>query len=295
MKDFILTCCSTVDMNKEFFEETKIPYISYRFSLDGEEIEDDYGKSITNEEFYEKMKNGAMPKTSQINSERYIEFWEPYLKEGKDVLHIAFSSGLTGSFNSARLAKNYLEEKYNDAKVYLVDSLAACSGYGMLVKSVYDLKEKGYDVLYCVNWVEENKLNLHHWFFSTDLTSFKRGGRISSTSFFVGTLLKICPLMNVDFEGRLIPRKKIRTRTKAIEEIVEVMKDCTEDGINYNNYCYIAHSATPDDALKVKELIENSFPNLKNKVEIYNIGTVIGSHCGPGTVALFYYGTKRIG
>ena len=294
MKDFILTCCSTVDLNLEFFKTTHIPFIAYSFNLDGVEYADDYGKSISNEEFYKRVKEGATPQTSQVNSERFIEFWEPYLQEGKDVLHLAMSSGITGSYNSACLAKRYLDEKYPDNKVYLVDTLAGSSGYGMLVQSVYDLKAQGKNIHECYNWAEENKLNLHHWFFASDLTSFKRGGRISSTSFFVGKLLKICPLMNVDYNGKLIPRRKIRTKEKAIVEIVETMVENANNGLDYDGYCYICNSACLEDATKVKNLVEEKFTNLKGKVKIFNIGTVIGSHTGIGTVALFFYGKKRI-
>ncbi len=294
MKDFILTCCSTVDLDLEFFKKTGIPFIAYSFNLDGVEYADDYGISISNEEFYNRIKNGAEPVTSQVNSERFIEFWEPYLQEGKDILHLAMSSGITGSYNSACLAKRYLDEKYPENKVYLVDTLAASSGYGMLVQSAYDLKQEGKSVEECFQWIEENKLNLHHWFFASDLTSFRRGGRISSTSFFLGKLLKICPLMNVDFNGKLIPRKKIRTKEKAIVEIVETMIENVNNGLAYNGYCYICNSACFEDAIKVKKLVEEKFVNLKDKVKIFNIGTVIGSHTGVGTVALFYYGKKRV-
>ena len=145
----------------------------------------------------------------------------------------------------------------------------------------------------CYEWAEEHKLNIHHWFFSTNLTSYRRGGRISSASFFLGQLLKICPLLNMDYLGRLIPRKKIRTKDKTIIETVNMMIEHAEDGTNYNGKCFICHSDCLDDAIKVKDLVESKFPNLKGKVRIYSVGTTIGSHTGPGTVALFFKGDKR--
>ena len=157
----------------------------------------------------------------------------------------------------------------------------------MLVEYVADMKDEGKTLEECYEWAEEHKLNIHHWFFSTNLTSYRRGGRISSASFFLGQLLKICPLLNMDYLGRLIPRKKIRTKDKTIIETVNMMIEHAEDGTNYNGKCFICHSDCLDDAIKVKDLVESKFPNLKGKVRIYSVGTTIGSHTGPGTCLLY--------
>lgn len=294
MNDFILTCCSTTDLEEEMLKANNVQYVPFHYTIDEMEYEDDFGKTMKYEDFYEKIKNGATPTTSQVNSEQYINFWEPILKEGKDILHVAFSSGLSGSYNSALIAKKTLDIKYPERKLYVVDSLAASSGYGMLMMYLVDLKNEGKNIDECYEWVENYKLKIHHWFFSTDLTSFKRGGRISSTSFFLGQLLKICPLLNVDKEGRLIPRKKVRTKEKTIIEMVKVMEENVDDGIQYNGKCYICNSASKEDAEKVAKLIEEKFTNLKGKIKIFSIGTVVGSHTGPGTVALFFMGKKRV-
>lgn len=291
---FTLTCCSTVDLTNEYLEKNNVPYISFKYMIDGTEYYDDMGKNISSDKFFKMIEDGAEPVTSQINSERYINFWESFLKKGEDVLHICLSSGLSGSYNSAMLAKSYLEEKYPNAKLYVVDSLGASSGSGLLIKYLIDLRNSETSIEDSYKWAEENKLNIHHWFISTDLTSYRRGGRISSTSFFLGQLLKICPLMNMDYNGKLIPRKKIRTKEKAIKELVNMMESNVNDGLYYQGKCCICHSACIEDAKKVKTLVEDKFTNLKDKVEIYNIGTVIGSHSGPGTVALFFMGNKRI-
>lgn len=294
MKDFKITCCSTVDLTNEYLNDNDVEYTSLTYNLDGISYADDMGKTISADEFFEKIKSGANATTSQVNSEQYIKFWEKFLKEGKDILHITLSSGISGSYNSAILAKKYLDEKYPDMKIIVVDSLGASSGYGMLVSYLIDMKKAGATLEECASWAEENKLNIHYWFLSTDLTSFKKGGRISSTSFFLGQLLKICPLMNVDVNGRLIPRKKIRTKDKTILAMLNKMEELVFDGYNYSGKCYICHSAILEDAKKLKEMIEEKFVNLKGKVEIYNIGTVIGSHTGPGTLALFFMGEKRV-
>ena len=220
-------------------------------------------------------------------------YFETFLKEGKDILHVTLSSGISGSINSAMIAKSMLEEKYPERKIYIVDSLLASSGYGLLMDKLADLRDAGKTMDEVYTWAEENKLKAHAWFFSTDLTFFVKGGRVSKTSGFVGGILNICPLLNMDREGKLIPRHKIRTKKKVIEAMVEQMEQFAQDGFDYNEKCYISHSACMEDAKAVAEKIESRFPKLKGKVEINDIGTTIGSHTGPGTVALFFWGEGR--
>ena len=191
------------------------------------------------------------------------------------------------------IAKSMLEEKYPERKIYIVDSLLASSGYGLLMDKLADLRDAGKTMDEVYAWAEENKLKAHAWFFSTDLTFFVKGGRVSKTSGFVGGILNICPLLNMDREGKLIPRQKIRTKKKVIEAIVEQMEQFAQDGFDYKENCYISHSACMEDAKAVAEKIESRFPKLKGKVEINDIGTTIGSHTGPGTVALFFWGEGR--
>ncbi len=294
MSDFILSCCSTADMPKSFFEERNVAYVCFHFNMDGKDYPDDLGESMPFPEFYKRIEEGAQPTTSQVNVEEFTNFFEPFLKEGKDILHVSLSSGLSGSFNSASIAARDLMEKYPERTIKVVDSLGASSGFGVLMTYLADLRDEGKSLTEVYDWAEKNKLRVHHWFFSTDLTSYKRGGRISATSAMVGTLLGICPLLNMDNEGHLIPRKKIRTKKKVIEELVNMMKEHVEDGPDYKGYCYISNSACEEDAEKVRDLVEAYCPNLKGKVLINSIGTVIGSHTGPGTVALFFLGDERV-
>ena len=294
MSDFILSCCSTADMPKSFFEERNVAYVCFHFNMDGKDYPDDLGESMPFPEFYKRIEEGAQPTTSQVNVDEFTNFFEPFLKEGKDILHVSLSSGLSGSFNSASIAARDLMEKYPERTIKVVDSLGASSGFGVLMTYLADLRDEGKSLAEVYDWAEKNKLRVHHWFFSTDLTSYKRGGRISATSAMVGTLLGICPLLNMDNEGHLIPRKKIRTKKKVIEELVNMMKEHVEDGPDYKGYCYISNSACEEDAEKVRDLVEAYCPNLKGKVLINSIGTVIGSHTGPGTVALFFLGDERV-
>ncbi|MGM9917067.1 DegV family protein [Anaerotignum sp.] len=293
MENFVLSCCSTADLSKEHFINRKIEYICFHYELDGKPYRDDLGETMSLDAFYQAMANGAETKTSQINAAEFEEYFEGFLQQGKDILHVTLSSGISGTLNSANLAKDMLQEKYPDRKIYIVDSLSASSGYGLLMDRLADLRDAGKSIDEVYEWAEANKRNLQHWFFSTDLTFYIKGGRITKTAGFVGTMLNICPLLHVDGEGKLIPRQKVRTKKKVIEAIVKKMEELAEDGIDYCGKCYISHSACREDAEAVAKLVESRFPNLNGKVLINDIGTTIGSHTGPGTVALFFWGVER--
>ena len=290
--NFVLSCCSTVDLTEPKLKERNIEYIPMHYFIDGVEYRDDLGKTISSADFYARMVAGADTKTSQVNTAEFIEHFEGFLSQGKDILHLSLSSGISGTYRSACIAADELKEKYPERKIIIVDTLGASSGYGLLVDIVADMRDEGKTIEEAYEWAMENRLNIHHWFFSTDLTFFVKGGRVSKVSGWFGTALKICPLLNVSREGKLIPREKIRTKQRVINAIVDKMLVHAKDGENYSGKCYISHSDRIDDANIVKKLVEEKFKNVKC-VEIYNIGTVIGSHSGPGTVALFFEGTKR--
>ena len=293
MNPYVISCCSTADLSEEHFRNRNISYVCFHFELDGIEYPDDLGKSISFDEFYRRMANGASTKTSQINVDEFTEYFEPFLKEGKDILHVSLSSGISGVFNSASLARNLLMQKYQERTILIVDSLGASSGYGLFMDQLADLRDEGYSIQELYEWAMKNRLRLNHWFFSTDLTFYIRGGRVSKTSGFIGTILNICPLLNMNRLGQLIPREKIRTKKKVIQTIVTRMKECADNGTDYSGKCYISHSACYEDARAVADLVEAAFPKLNGKVEIYSVGTTIGSHTGPGTVALFFWGKER--
>ena len=239
------------------------------------------------------MVAGEGTKTSQVPVKEYEDLFEESLSQGKDVIHLTLSSGISGSYNSACIARDEMQEKYPDRKIYVIDSLAASSGYGLLVDAAADRRDEGMSIDDLYAWIEENKLRVHHWFFSTDLTFYIRGGRVSKTAGFIGTIMNICPLLNVSNEGKLIPREKIRTKKKVIRRIVDLMRENADNGTDYTGKCFISQSECVDDARAVADLIEAEFPKLDGKVQIYPIGATIGSHTGPGTVALFFFGKKR--
>ena len=293
MADFILSCCSPADLSREHFEKRDIHYICFHYYLNEQAYPDDLGQTIPFDQFYQAMADGASTRTSQVNDDEFVEYFTPFLEDGKDVLHVCLSSGISGVYNSACLARDALAEKYPDRKIYIVDSLGASSGYGLLMDKLADLRDAGRSIDEVRSWAEENKLRVHHWFFSTDLTFYVRGGRVSKTSGWIGTMLRICPLLNMDDQGRLIPREKIRTKRKVIQRIAEQMQLHAQNGADYDGKCYISESACYEDARAVADLVEAAFPKLSGKVEINSIGNLIGSHTGPGTVALFFWGDKR--
>jgi DegV family protein with EDD domain len=289
MSKYMITCSSTVDLSEEFLKERNIPYACFTFTADGKTYKDDYGKSYPIDKFYEDIKNGMQPITSQVNVEAYTEMFEPLLKEGYDIIHITLSSGISGTYNSANSAASILNDKYEN-KVHVVDSLCASSGYGMLVTMAKDNLDNGMSLEDNLKWIEENKTKIIHWFFSTDLSSFIRGGRISKTAGLVAGVLQICPVMCVSKVGKLEVFDKVRTKKKAIKTVVNKMLE--EIGPDYDGYVYLCQSACYDDAKAVVDLIKETFKNVQ-EVKIFNIGTVIGTHTGPGTVALFFEGKER--
>lgn len=295
MSDFVLICESAADRTREFFASRNIPVVCFHYEIDDVVYTDDLYQSITPDEFFAQIAAGAMPKTSQVSVGEYEEFWEPFVAEGKDVLHLTLSSGISGTYGSACVAAQMLADRYpQGGKVRVIDSLGASSGFGLLLEYAADVRDSGASLDETAAWIEEHKLNLHHWFFSTDLSSYLRGGRISAASAIIGTALKICPLMTVDCEGKLSPREKIRTKKRAISEMAKTMMAHVQDGADYSGKCIMSQSACREDAEAVAALIEEQVPQLKGKIEINDIGTLIGSHTGPGTVALFFMGDKRV-
>ena len=253
MNDYILSCCSTADLTKEHFLSRGISYICFHYNMNGVTYTDDLGESMSFEDFYAAVKDGADVSTSQVTMGEYLEYFRRFLEEGKDILHVCLSSGISGSYGSACLAAKELMEEYPERKLYIVDSLGASSGYGLLMDTLADLRDSGMSIAELHDWAEEHKLNVHHWFFSSDLTNYIKGGRISKTAGLVGSVLHICPLLNMDNLGRLIPRQKVRTKNRVIKEIVDKMEQCADGGPDYSGKCYISNSGCYEDARAVAD------------------------------------------
>ncbi len=231
MSSYVISCCSTADLTEEHFSKREISYICFHYKLNDTEYADDLGKSMPFDQFYAAMAAGASTKTSQVNADEFEAYFETFLQDGKDILHVCLSSGISGVLNSAMIAKADLEERYPERKILIVDSLGASSGYGLLMDRLADLRDEGKTLEEVYDFAMKNRLKVHHWFFSTDLTFYVRGGRISKASGAIGGLLGICPLLNMDNEGRLIPRFKIRTKKKVIKKIVDQMEENAEGGL----------------------------------------------------------------
>lgn len=293
MPGYVLSCCSTADLTHDWLERRNINYLEFNYFLDGVPCKDDFGATNSPAELYAKMLAGADAKTSQISAGDYLASFEQSLSAGLDVVHVTLSSGISGTYNSACAARDQLAEKYPDRHVYVVDSLAASSGYGLLMDRLADLRDEGMSAAELVAWAEEHKGEVQHWFFSSDLTFFIRGGRISKAAGLVGGMLKICPVIDVAPDGSLAVKEKIRTKAKAEKRVIEKMVELAEGGRDYSGKCFISQSECLEDAREVARMVEETFPKLDGKVEVFDIGATIGVHTGPGTVALFFWGQKR--
>ena len=293
MSEYVLSACSPADISAEHFEKIGVKCLYFNYSLGEKDYIDDLGKTLTYKDFYQAMRDGADTKTSLISMDVYAEYFRSVLKSGKDIIHVALSSGLSGSYNSARLAAEDLKTEFPERKIYVVDSLAASGGFGLFVDAMAEMRDSGMTIDELYTWALENRLRVHHWFFSTDLSFYVKGGRISKAAGWFGTMLKICPLLNVDNNGKLIPREKIRGKSNVIKAIFNKMVENADNGKEYNGKCFITHSDCYEDARAVADLVEEAFPSLKGNVVINYIGSTIGAHTGPGTVALFFFGNER--
>ena len=287
MRDYVITVNSTVDVPKEWLEERHVPVIPLKYTIDGETYTDMEGLSA--KEFFDKLREGKMSTTSQVNPEEAAAELEPYIKEGKDILHLGFSSGLSGTLNSMKIAGEMLEEKYPEAKVIVIDTLCACLGEALLLYKALQQKEKGKNIDELAGWVEENKLHVCHNVTVDDLNHLHRGGRVSKTTAVLGTLVQIKPIIHMDDNGKLQVIGKERGRKKSLNKIVDMAVEQSKGWDN--DIIMITHGDCIDDAEYVAKLVREKM-GIDN-ILINNIGTVIGSHTGPGVVAVFCMGNKR--
>ena len=287
MRDFVITVNSTVDVPQAWLDERNVPVIKLKYTMDGETYTDMEGLSA--KEFFAKLREGKMSVTSQVNPEEAMEALEPFVKEGKDVLHLGFSSGLSGTYNSMRIAGEMLEEKYPDAKVIVIDTLCACMGEALLLEKALKKKSEGLTIEEVAQWVEENKLHVCHNVTVDDLNHLHRGGRVSKTTAVIGTLVQIKPIIHMDNEGKLQVIGKERGRKKSLNKIVDLAVKQSEGWDN--DLIMITHGDCIEDAEYVAKLVREKM-GIDN-ILINNIGTVIGSHTGPGVVAVFCMGNER--
>lgn len=289
---FILSCESTVDMPYSYVASRDIPVLFYSYTVDEQVYPDDMERDPEAlPRFYRLLEEGKLPSTSQLNEFQYEAFFGELLEQG-DVLHIAFGSGMTGSVLNAEKAAESLRQRYPQRKLVVIDSLCSSSGYGMLVDYAADMRDRGCGLDEVRQWVMDNRKNVHHQFFSTDLKYFRRSGRVSGPAAMLGAVLNICPIMRLDETGHIIAYNKVRGKKKALERTVQTMADHAQQGEKYSGKCYICHANCLDTAQELKESVLARFTGLK-EVQIFNIGTIIAAHCGPGTLAVFFLGDQR--
>ncbi len=288
MSDYIVFTDSACDISPELLKEWGVMYRSLTFRFDGSDAEYCDG-DIPSKEFYDKMRAGGVAKTAAINVDTFANEFEKFLADGKDILYLGFSSGLSTTYNSGRLAAEQLREKYPDRKVIAVDSLAASAGFGLLLHLVLQKKNEGATIEEAAAFVEEIRNKICHWFTVDDLVYLKRGGRVSAAAAFFGNALGIKPVLHVDNEGHLVPVSKVRGRKTAIKALADKYTELAVDPDN--SIIYISHGDCLDEVNELCRIIKERHGA---DVElITNVGTVIGAHSGPGTIALFFVGKEK--
>ena len=290
MSDFVILTDSSADLGEEMVRKLDVQVVPLGFVLDGQ-VYHDYpdNRDMDPHAFYERLRKGDAATTNAVNTAQYTEALEPLLQAGRDVLVLAFSSGLSATYQSSVIAVEELRAKYPERKLYTVDSLCASLGQGLLVWYAAQLRERGRSIKEVQDWVEEHKLNLCHQFTVDDLYFLKRGGRVSAATALVGSMLHIKPILHVDSEGHLINIDKVRGRQASLKALVDRMEETAIDPGSLT--VFISHGDCLEDAQMVAEMVKKRFG--VDEVYINYVGPVIGAHSGPGTVALFYIGTER--
>ena len=290
MNDYVLLTDSSADLTDALVKELGVEVLPLSFTMRNKTYRNwPDNREIDPKDFYRQLREGEMATTSAVNVSDFTETIEPHLKEGRDVLVVAFSSGLSATCHSAQIAAQELSERYPDRKIWVVDSLCASLGQGLLVWYAARMKAQGKSMEEVRDWLEDNKLHLCHWFTVDDLHFLKRGGRISPATAVVGTMLSIKPVMHVDDEGRLVKVGTARGRNASLKALVNHMEETAIDP--GSQVVFISHGDCLEDAQKVADDVKRRFG--VEQVVLNNVGPVIGAHSGPGTVALFFLGSKR--
>lgn len=294
MADYVLSCCSTCDLTKEYLESRNIHYVYFNYYLNDLPCKDDFGQTNAPADLYAKMLAGADVKTSQVSVGEYMESWRPILESGKDILHPCLALGISGTYQSACTARDQLALEFPERKIIVIESVNASGGYGLLMDKLADLRDEGMSLEDLAVWTEAHKLEIHTWFIQTDLTFLIHGGRISKAAGFLGGLLNICPLMCVEADGTLAVKEKIRTKRKAFKRQVEKMEELAKDGYAYDERVVITHTENLSDAKAVADMVLSKFHKIKGgEVIISPVGATIGCHLGPGGVVLNFWGKPR--
>ncbi|WP_138205786.1 DegV family protein [Haloimpatiens lingqiaonensis] len=289
MREFVIVTDSCCDLPEDYIKNNNIPYVPLTYRFKGKEYLDDFGVSLNYRDFYEGMKNGEIPQTSQANPDAFYKVFEPILKEGKDIIYVGVSSGLSGTHNSSNIAKEMLEDEYKEAKIAIIDVLTASLGQGLMIIKALEMKEKGSSFEEIVNYLEDTKMYLNTYITVNDLNHLKRGGRISSAAALFGTVLHIKPVLTLNNEGRVIPVIKVKGRKNAIGKLAEFVHNKLENP--EEQIITICHGDAQSEAERLRELILKEV-NVKDVI-INHIGPVVGTFGGPGALSVFFIGKHR--
>lgn len=290
---YIITCSSTCDLTKEYLSDHNIPYVHFNLMINDEKYIDDFYDNISVENFCKKIKDGNV-KTSQPEPEQYINMWDPLLKEGYDIYHMEVSTGITGAYNSACIARDMLSDVYPNKKIKVVDTQCCSTGYGMLLTKAIEKKEKGASIEEVEEYVKNMEHKIHHVFIP-NIEQLGKGGRIPKPVAAIAKIINIVPILNVSFDGHLQLIKKVRGMKAAINEMLKMSEETIENGLDYAGEFFATHV----NNLSLQTEIFNAFKNKYKKSlgdvknNIFQVGSVIAAHCGEGTVSIFYLGSER--
>ncbi len=290
MNPYVFMTDSDSDLPFSYVDELDLSMVYMPYIINGKEYMDDLGRAGGQKEYFDNMRAGAAPSTSLLPMGAYLDIFEPILAEGKDILFIAFSSQLSGTMNNARSAAEELLEKYPERKILIVDTLSISAPQSILVLKAHELYRQGKPMEEVAQWVEENKLRAQAWFTVDDLKYLRRGGRISTVAAVAGTLLDLKPIITENCEGRLVSADKVRGRKSALRLLADKAAENIDDPANAMPV--IMHADAPEDAMRLEKLLRERVPEL-TEIQTWYVGPVIGAHCGPGTVAVCYFGKKR--
>lgn len=290
MPEFVIGACSCCDLPSEYAERRNLTVLPYHYFMDGNEYLEDQGNPKAIKDFYDKLRAGMVSTTSMVNTEAFENLFRPVLESGKDMIYCVLSSGLSGSYNNAKTIADKLSKEFPERKLYVVDSLSAARGFGLLVHLMLNLRDQGKTIDEVFRWTEENKKFVIHWFAVDSLDHLRRSGRVSRATAFLGTLMNIKPVLRFDDDGRIIPVVKIRGRKKSLIELVSKMEEqfIEPEGATV----FIGHGDALEDAQFVEKLIWERYPMIKETL-IHTIGPIVGTHSGPSTIALHYLGNAR--
>lgn len=287
---FTITCESTTDLPLKYLQQRNCQSLCYSYFLGTEERVDHMDNTPeTLAQFYVDLEK-YKPTTSQLSAETYKDFFTQHLTDG-DLLHIAFGSGMSNSVNNAFIAAEEVN-KTSKYKVTVVDSTCSCVGYGLIVDTALDMRDNGSTLQQIVDWLENNKRRVQHQFFTTTLSYFKRSGRVSWATAFLGNLLRLCPIMRLNNDGRIVAYSKVMSVSKAIDRTLEEIAAHIQDGKDYCGKLWIGHSDCLEMEQKVRQKLQIAYP--RADIRTFDIGPIIACHCGPGTVAVFFMGDERV-